>query len=291
MSRPGKRGAAEAPPVIVVRRKGRHGGHHGGAWKVAYADFVTTMMALFIVLWAAGQDTSVREAIAAYFRSPSIVPQAVSGAGVLPALTGAVASADLLANESSPDRESRLLRDVAVGIQAEIERMPDLKPLLDQVQITLTAEGLRIQMTERDESLFFEVGSARVRPSMVQLLAVIAAAVGRLPNRVLVEGHTDARQYGPRRLDYSNWELSADRANSARRVLEHHGLQPGQVVRVVGYADHELLEPGQPLDPKNRRVSVLVLRTRPVERAAGPGAGAPPALPGLPARPAGETRS
>jgi chemotaxis protein MotB len=256
-----KRPAAESAPVVVVVKKvARHGGHHGGAWKVAYADFVTTMMALFIVLWAAGQDTSVRESIASYFRNPSIVPNVVKGAGVLPASTGVVANADMLANEPTPDREDRLLRETAANIRSEIEKAPDLRPLLEQVQITITEDGLRIQIVEHDENLFFEIGSAQVKPALIRLLAIVGAAIGRIPNRVVIEGHTDSRQYAQYRRGYSNWELSTDRAHSARRILEEDGIRPGQIMRVVGFADHDPLVADNPLDAQNRRVSVLVKR-------------------------------
>ena len=258
-----KRGTTDKePPIIVIKKKGGHGGHHGGAWKVAYADFVTTMMALFIVLWAAGQDTSVRENIAAYFRNPAIVPNAVKGSGVLPQSTGIVATADILANEPSPERETRLLRDAAQQIKTEVEKAPDLRPLLDQIQIKLTDEGLRIQIVEKDQTLFFELGSASVKPALTHLLGIVARALAALPNSVVVEGHTDARQYGQDRKGYSNWELSADRANSARRILEADGLRAGQIVRVVGFADRDLLVAGDPLDPQNRRVSVVVRRLK-----------------------------
>ena len=267
MSKPGKKGMGEAPtPVIIVKKVGHKGGHHGGAWKVAYADFVTTMMALFIVLWAAGQDTSVRESIASYFRNPAIVPNSAKGAGVLPAHTGVVANADLLANEPSPEREQRLLREAADAIKGAIEKAPDLRPLLAQIQITVTDDGLRIQMTERDDSLFFEVGSAQVKPAMTRLLAIIGDAIGKIPNPVTVEGHTDSRQYGKTR-GYTNWELSADRANAARRVLEAEGLRQGQVTRVVGFADQDPLVL-DPMDPTNRRVSVLVRRMATARNAA-----------------------
>jgi chemotaxis protein MotB len=227
---------------------------------VAYADFVTTMMALFIVLWAAGQDTSVRESIASYFRNPSIVPNVVKGAGVLPTSTGVVATADMLANEPAPDRDERLLRDTAQSIRAEMEKAPDLRPLLDQVQISVTDEGLRIQIAERDENLFFEVGSAQVKPALTRLLTIVGAAVGRISNSVLLEGHTDSRQYSRFGRGYGNFELSTDRANQARRILENEGLRQGQVIRVVGFADHEPYVKDNPLDAQNRRVSVLVKR-------------------------------
>jgi chemotaxis protein MotB len=124
----------------------------------------------------------------------------------------------------------------------------------------VTDEGLRIEIAERDENLFFKVGSAQVKPALTRLLTIVGAAVGRIPNPVLLEGHTDARQYTRYGRGYSNWELSTDRANSARRILEDEGLRPGQVVRVVGFADQDLYVKDNPLDAQNRRVSVLVKR-------------------------------
>jgi chemotaxis protein MotB len=255
------------PPVIIVKKGGNHGrGHHGGAWKVAYADFVTTMMALFIVLWAAGQSSDIRSSIASYFRNPAIpmLKQGGQGAGVMPAATGVVAKAEALPApvRNETDAESETLEQAGTELRRGFEQDPDLKELLTQVQIEVRPEGLRVQIVERDESLFFEVGSARVTQALTRLLGVIARVVGRLPNNVIVEGHTDSRQYARDRRDYSNWELSADRANSARRLLEGSGLRPGQIARVVGFADHDLLLRDRPLDAQNRRVSIIVARKK-----------------------------
>lgn len=263
---PKRRGVKEAqPPVIIVKRTGRHrGGHHGGAWKVAYADFVTTMMALFIVLWAASQSPQLRESIAHYFRRPSDpVPAPMDGGGgggILPMGRGVVGQAEAAHRATPPgvvDGDETLLKDAATAIRAAIEHDPALKAIRGQIHVEMTDDGLRIQVAERDDTLFFEIGSATIKPALTRVLGTIAQIVGRLPNDVIVEGHTDTRQYS-RRTDYSNWELSADRANSARRVLEGTGLRPRQVVRVVGLADTQLMLPETPLSTENRRVSIIV---------------------------------
>ena len=266
---PKKRAVKESlpPPVIIIKKSGKHkGGHHGGAWKVAYADFVTTMMALFIVLWAAGQDSNVRSSIANYFRNPTApTPKSGgTGSGVLPANTGVVGPADArdpgAQSRAEGDSEGDALEQAAAELRRGFEADPDLKGLLGQIQVDVTPEGLRVQLLEKDESLFFEVGSAQVNASLTRALALVARVIGELPNDVIVEGHTDSRQYSRDRRLYSNWELSADRANSARRLLEGSGLRGRQVVRVVGHADHELLHPSNAMDAQNRRVSVMVLR-------------------------------
>jgi len=262
---PKKRTASEtAAPIIVVKKAVHKGGHHGGAWKVAYADFVTTMMALFIVLWAAGQDTKVRESIASYFRNPNavtrIAPTGGSGTSVLPSSTGVVGQAEATPRGAGEPDDDRAFTQTADAIRLTIEREPDLRALSKQVRIDITPEGLRVQFVEFDESLFFEIGSARLKPALTRLVAIVGSAVGKLPNQVVVEGHTDTRPYSGQPQGYTNWELSADRANAARRVLEASGIRPRQIVRVVGYADHEPLVPDDVLDPTNRRVSVIVKR-------------------------------
>ncbi|MBI4610295.1 MAG: OmpA family protein [Candidatus Rokubacteria bacterium] len=246
---------------IVVRRPKRHGEPHGGAWKVAYADFMTTMMALFIVLWASSQNVQVREAIGAYFRTPAVWSQAGrasvlnGGAGILPMQPRPASAATAL--EPGDDLT---LEGVAKWLAELIEAEGELKKLQDQIRIDVTADGLRIQLVEKDDSVFFDIGSATLKPATRRLLAIIARVAGRLPNEVTIEGHTDSRPYQGTQRDYSNWELSADRANSARRAMEESGLRPRQVTRVIGYADHQLLEPTNPRDSQNRRVSIIIKR-------------------------------
>jgi chemotaxis protein MotB len=269
MSAAGKtRAPKEPPPQVIIKKVRAHGGgHHGGAWKVAYADFVTTMMALFIVLWAAGQDTKVRQAIASYFRNPTGVPNGQSG-GVLPASAGVVGQAGAPERPSQGGDDPDALYGAANQIREKIENDTDLRGLREQVQMKVTPEGLRIELVERDGSLFFEVGSAQVKPAMTQLLSVITSVLRPLPNELTVEGHTDVRQYSRERVGYGNWELSSDRANSARRVLEAAGLPAPRIRRVIGFAEHDLLLPDRPLDAQNRRVSIVVATRNATDAAA-----------------------
>jgi chemotaxis protein MotB len=270
-----RRGEGDPPPFIIRKlRRRRHGGPHG-SWKVAYSDFMTSLLALFIVLWAAEQSPQVRSSIASYFRNPSVVA-GTPEASVLPASTGVVPLQSLSGVGS--DADDQALAEAAVRIRAALENDPTLRQLRDQVRIEMTPEGLRIQLAERDDSLLFEIGSATVKPALTRLLGAVAQVVAALPNDVAVEGHTDSRQYMRHGRGYSNWELSADRANSARRVLEGGGLRARQIARVVGFADHELALREDPLNPQNRRVSVIV-RHAPSSNAA-----AVPALKSLSAR-------
>jgi len=281
MSTPPRKKAAEPPaPVVVIRKVAHRGGHHGGAWKVAYADFVTTMMALFIVLWAAGQDTNVRESIATYFRnqeSTRVAPLNGRGNHVLPANTGVVGNAEATSRgRAGTDDEDQTFEHTADAIRVAIDSVGDLRKLSNQIRIDVNPEGLRVQFVEFDDSLFFEVGSARLKPALTRLLAIVGETVGKLPNGVIVEGHTDQRAYARAGSGYTNWELSSERANTARRILETSGIDPGHIVRVIGYADREPLVPDNPFDPTNRRVSVIVKRRVP---AAATPTTAPPAAP------------
>jgi chemotaxis protein MotB len=240
---------------LIIRRVVRRGGHHGGTWKVAYSDFMTTMMALFIVLWAASQSEPVRHAIAGYFRAAHVLSTTGHGATVLPEppppATTETEPEDFVALRRAADELLRLL-------QAD----PLWNELKDQVLIEVTDEGLRIQLVERDGHLLFGIGSAEVRPATARVLALIAHVVQTLPNPVRVEGHTDARQYPNQRAGYTNWELSADRANAARRLLQESGLRAGQIRQVIGHADQDLFTPSDPLDARNRRISILVAALR-----------------------------
>ncbi len=255
----------EQPPFIIRKLRSRKAAHPHGAWKVAYADFVTSMMALFIVLWAAEQSPVIRSSIATYFRNPSALPAGREQSGLLPAGAGVVA---LPAAGAVGDDDEEALAEAAVRIRAALDADEELRSLENQLRIEMTPEGLRIQLVERDDSLFFEIGSAQTKPTLTRLLGVVAQVVGALPNDIAVEGHTDTRQYSRYGHGYSNWELSADRANSARRVMEIGGLRERQIVRVVGLADHDLLVPNDPLDAQNRRVSIIVRHLQPDAMAA-----------------------
>jgi chemotaxis protein MotB len=249
--------------IKVVKKKGHGGGHHGGAWKVAYADFVTTMMALFIVLWIVGQNDTVKVAVAQYFKNPTILPGARNtalppgGAGIMPAESPPKA-ADTSDNDSGAFEE-KALQEAAAKIKELTEKGGGFEDLRDQIRIEITAEGLRIELIERDGVPFFEVGSAVLIHPLKPLLEKLNQILAALPNALTIEGHTDSRRYTQRR-NYSNWELSVDRANSARRILEAAGLPPTRMDRVVGHADRVLLVPDNPLHASNRRITLLVRR-------------------------------
>jgi len=250
----------QKPRVIV--KKGHGGGHHGGAWKVAYADFVTTMMALFIVLWIVGQNSGTREAIAQYFKDPGALPHKTSSSLVLGysgLLSGQIPTDGSAGSQDARGREERALREAAEHFKETMEQMGLLETLRKQVTIELTRDGLRIELRERDSSPFFRLGSAIVLPEMKPILENLARVVDRLPNHITIEGHTDSRKYSSED-NYSNWELSTDRTNSARRIMEAAGLAPGRIDRLVGHADRLPLIPDDHLNAMNRRITIIVRR-------------------------------
>ena len=236
--------AAKTQPIIVIKRNSGHGGHRGGAWKVAYADFVTAMMSLFIVLWLMNSSDKVKKAVAGYFNDPK-------GTGTMLGTTMTGTGETVTA--ASTDNMQKLKEK----LEQEIKAKADLKKLLKQIEITITSEGLRIELLEDKNGTFYESGSARLSDSGQELLGLLAAELKTLPNSLLIEGHTDAAQYTDD-TSYSNWELSADRANAARRLLQHDGVRSDQVTQVRGYADQLLRVKANPFDPSNRRISILV---------------------------------
>ena len=238
--------AAKVQPIIVVKKKGAHGIHHGGAWKVAYADFVTAMMSLFIVLWLMNSSEKVRRAVAGYFNDPkgtgSLMGTTMKGTGKGTSIS------------QVPTEELQELKD---KLEQEIKARKELEKLSKQIEITITPEGLRIELIEGKNSTFFQSGSAKLSENGQELLALLAKELKTLPNSLLIEGHTDASPY-VNELGYSNWDLSADRANSARRLLQQDGVRADQVTQVRGYADQLLRVKDNPTDPSNRRISILV---------------------------------
>jgi chemotaxis protein MotB len=238
---------AKTQPIIVIKKKSGHGGHHGGAWKVAYAEFVTAMMALFIVLWLMGSREKVKKAVAGYFQEPK-------GSG---SLLGTTMAGNGTAVETVVDPNKQKLEELKKKLEEEIKARKDLEKLSKQIEITITSEGLRIELLETKNGTFYESGSAHLSPSGQELLALLAMELKTLPNQLLIEGHTDAAQYSSN-ADYSNWELSADRANSARRLMQADGVRKDQVTQVRGYADQLLRVKNNPYDPSNRRISILV---------------------------------
>lgn len=287
----------EEPVIIKKIKKGGHGGHHGGAWKVAYADFVTAMMAFFLVMWILGLSESSKKSIASYFDKPGAfsfmtgkaLPVGMESSGKAnykyenpPAgidnFTERGGPSDYegntrFANLDSAQRAELVeaLRDSAVAAKAleqrkeevgklldsMISESPALQDLSESIKIRLDEEGLRIDLLETRENLFFSVGSSNLTKAAVELLKKLAAELGKTTNNLRVEGYTDSRPYSSAQ-GYSNWELSADRANAARRILETNGLWSGQVSSVTGYADRKLYNQENPFDVTNRRVSILL---------------------------------
>ncbi len=231
-------------PIIVIKKKGGHAGHHGGAWKVAYADFVTAMMSLFIVLWLMSSSEKVKKAVAGYFQDPkgtsTLMGTTMTGTG-----------------ETIPVATKQDLDQLKDKLEKQIQANPELKKLSKQVEMTITSEGLRIELIEDKNGTFYESGSAHLSDKGQELLVMLAAELKKLPNNLLIEGHTDAARYSTD-TNYSNWELSADRANSARRLLQADGVRQDQVTQVRGYADQLLRVKDNPYDPSNRRISILV---------------------------------
>jgi chemotaxis protein MotB len=234
-------------PIIIIKKKSAHGGHHGGAWKVAYADFVTAMMALFIVLWLLNTSKPVKEAVAGYFKDPAGTADKAGSSKV------GVAEIVAIPKDDAKDDMPKLKQE----LENAISKVPNFEKIKDQIEMTITPEGLRIELLETETGTFFEVGNSAPSDNGRELLLLLARELGKLPNHLSIEGHTDSKPYTGRR-EYGNWELSADRANAARRLMQHSGLGGAQVSQVRGYADQMLRKPGQPLDPSNRRISVIV---------------------------------
>jgi chemotaxis protein MotB len=275
---------SKTPPntiFIVKKARGHGGGHHGGAWKVAYADFVTAMMAFFLVMWLVTQSKDVKAGVAGYFRDPGIFNYD-HGKGVLPGGTPGVEAngapkvtmVDAKAGAAEKDRQQ--LNVTADKIRAELQQAPEFKRLRDQVEVSVAPEGLRIEMVERSGSSFFGSGSAVLLGDSERILGAIAKQLSNLSNEVVIEGHSDSRPFA-NGDKYGNWELSADRANAARRVVEREGLHPGQIRGVRGYADTQLHIASDPLDPRNRRVSIVVRSKAPGTATQTEGDGAPSA--------------
>jgi chemotaxis protein MotB len=231
------------PPIIVIKKKGGHGSHHGGAWKVAYADFVTAMMALFIVLWLLNQSPKIQQAIGGYFRDPMG--------------TAEKAGKDVIGSAGKSIVPQASMEQVKQELEKAISRIPNFERLKDHIVMTVTPEGLRIDMIEGEKGTFFDSGSPKLNVDGKDLLVALAGELGKLPNKISVEGHTDATPYA-KSTNYGNWELSADRANSARRLIQANGIREDQVTQVRGFADQMLLKPDAPKDPSNRRISLIV---------------------------------
>ena len=233
----------DRPTIIIRREEVVEGGHHGGAWKVAYADFVTAMMSLFIVLWLLNSTPQVKKAVAGYFNDPS-------GKGEHTGTGSKGAGESLSVDKTNVEN----LKD---EIQKAIMKQADLSKISKNVEMTITGDGLRIELIEGEGGTFFEKGSPKPSENGVKLIDTLAGQLDKLPNKVMLEGHTDSQPYAGDK-GYSNWELSTDRANAARKLLQENGVGPTQISQVRGFADQRLRVKDKPLDASNRRISLIV---------------------------------
>jgi chemotaxis protein MotB len=238
---PPEAGGFAAPPI----RRHQPEGRHKGAWKVAYADFVTALMALFIVLWMMNASGTVKESVQGYFTDPKGYAKKL--------VAGATKSGQ------RPGSEEKKLEEVSNRIERALRQMPEFRQMRKNIVLSVTSEGLRIDLLENEQGMFFVTGSPAPTAYGERLIHVLAEELGKMPNSLVIEGHTDARPFRKATVaTYSNWELAADRANAARRLLHTNGVRPEQVVEMRGFADQRLLNPADPNDPRNRRVSVVV---------------------------------
>jgi chemotaxis protein MotB len=289
----------KAQIIIVKRRKKGGNAHHGGAWKVAYADFVTAMMAFFLVMWLVSSvSKEQRAALFDYFKNPSMEPgktvraapgQAGPGGASTsvinmgggmdaprvtvvnkpdptaklkppePALPQTVKEMDLAeAKKITDEAEHKKLESLLDELRQAIDKSQALKPFKDQLLLDITPEGLRIQIVDKQNRPMFDIGSARLKDYTETILKTLSGYLNSVPNRISLTGHTDIRPY-PGGVNYTNWELSADRANAARRALESGGLTPAKVARVVGLSSSVLFDKDDPQNPINRRISIIVM--------------------------------
>ena len=233
---------AKEQPIIIIKKIVGHGGHHGGAWKVAYADFVTAMMALFMVLWLLNSSQETQKAIGGYFTDPE-------GNGKMIGSDMAGAGGDAI-NLAAKDMEQ-----LKEKIAQSLKQSTKFQELQDKITMVVTGEGLRIELMESDVGTFFESGSPVPTEQATEIIGRLAQEVGQLPNKVFLEGHTDSKQFAG---EYSTWELSSDRANTARRIMQAHGVRLDQVAQIRGYADQRLRNGEDAGDASNRRISIIV---------------------------------
>lgn len=246
----------DSPPVIKKKNKKSHGGHHGGAWKVAYADFVTAMMALFIVLWVLGQSEEVKEAVAGYFKDPAGFSS--GSINLLEGKENIVVDLDLQNEALRHENEKKELAKMGEEILQELSESEEFQDMLDQIQIEVVEEGLRIEMVESADDVFFEIGTSQLKSSAFKLLQNIGTQISKKKNKIIVEGHTDSRPYSGDGTGYTNFELSSERANSARRALTTGGVSEEQINEVRGFADKRLRDKNDPYSAINRRISIIL---------------------------------
>lgn len=285
--------AKKLQPIIIKRVK--KGGHaaHGGAWKIAYADFVTAMMAFFLLMWLLGSTSEGdKKGISDYFQSPlKVAMQGGSGAGASNSVIngggndltqsagmsrrgdGANRDAKKMSGDSTKaavaKRDAQVLAALSAKIAGVISANPKMAEFSSQIKLEITPDGLLIQIVDNQRRPMFDSGSAAVKPYMRDILREIGIALMDVENKISLDGHTDQSSYANAARGYSNWELSADRANASRRELAASGMPEEKLARVVGMASSLLLEPTDPLGPSNRRISILVMTKEAEERLLG----------------------
>ena len=294
MADKGKAGAQDKRPIIIRKKKIIAGGHHGGAWKVAYADFVTALTAFFLVMWlVASANDQQKTAIFEYFKNPSMARGAApmpapgqdgpGGASTSPidmrgGLTAsapssiAEAGAGTPISPAAPDElrkprsltgelnETKRFEEIRRELQQAIEKSEILQKFKNQLLIDITTEGLRIQIVDAQNRPMFDMSGTDMKPYARDLLLEVGKSLNGLPNKISISGHTDDTPFvGGDKTRYTNWELSADRANVARRVLASGGLSTDKVARVVGMSSYVMLDAQNPTNPMNRRISIVVL--------------------------------
>lgn len=262
--------ADENRPIIIKKIKKVEGhGHHGGAWKVAYADFVTAMMAFFLLLWLLSSTTDEqKQGIAEYFNPTLALTKAGAGTGVMGGTTpedgisisaaGAIAPVVPTTSVESANNDDERFKEAEAALKQAIQDVPELKDLADSLLIDNTPEGMRIQIVDQDRRSMFPSGSSEMFDYTKKLVSLVAQVVTAMPNKIALGGHTDAVPF--RSGDYTNWELSSDRANALRKQLIAEKIPQNRISRVSGYADRELLDKEDPKSSHNRRISILLLR-------------------------------
>ena len=281
-----------ARPIIVKKIKKVSGGHHGGAWKIAYADFVTAMMAFFLLMWLLGTTSKAqREGIAEYFKTPlKVAMMGGPAVGVTDSLLKNTGGKDITkkqgqvkpvedkkikekmvdvtdAKQALEKAETAKLEELKSKIEKSIEDSPALSKFKNQLLLDITSEGLRVQIVDEQNRAMFASSKADMQPYAQQILREIGKMLNGVPNKISLSGHTDAVAYAGGDKGYSNWELSADRANASRRELIAGGMDESKLLRVVGLASASLFDKENPLDPSNRRISIIVMNKQAEENA------------------------
>lgn len=268
---------AEVQPIIIKKKKVMGGGHHGGSWKVAYADFVTAMMAFFMVMWIMGMDSETRSMIQGYFNDPLGFVKNPPKTHTAFAMPGSprpkdgVSSSkgtgnDFESTNSSQVAQLKLQKESMESIKSRIEKAlsedPTLQGLMKYVSLTVSDEGLLVEFSEAVGAVFFESGSFTIRPEAMKLVSKVGPILGHSSFKLIIKGHTDAQPYAGK--GYTNWDLSTDRAQAMRRALSQHGVGDGQFLSVTGLADTELKNTEDPYHFSNRRVTLLLPFKKPI---------------------------